>query len=164
MNSWIFSIILIELAFVGWIDLKTKKISNYWIVFNLVLSTSLRFYFTEDYLWSWEILAYPLGWLIIGLVLFQLRIMGAGDSKFLASLFLLIPLDFHWPMLEKLLLSTLIVGSILLLTKILSDFAQFKAQLLTGYWKGLLKTVKSNFSYAPVILLAWLLLGAELWF
>jgi prepilin peptidase CpaA len=163
MNSWIFSIILFELIVVAWIDLKIKKISNSWIISNLLLSFCLRFLFSDFYFWSWESLVYPAGWLFIGFILFQLKIMGAGDSKYLASLYLLIPLDLHWPMLEKLLFSTMIVGASLILIKVIKDFVQVKAQLLTGHWKGLLITVKSNFSYAPVILVAWILLGVENW-
>ena len=89
--------------------------------------------------------------------------MGAGDSKFLASLFLLVPLEQHAGMFEKVLYSTLVVGFFMLSFKIAKDFKNIKAYALSMYWQGFKDSIRSNFSFAPVVLLAWILLGVEQW-
>jgi prepilin peptidase CpaA len=106
---------------------------------------------------------FPLGFIVGGFVLFILGIMGAGDSKFLASLFLLIPLEQHALMFEKVIYTTLLVGFVLLAIKIARDFKIIKAYALSAYWNGLKASIKSSFSFAPVVFIAWILLGVELW-
>lgn len=157
MNNFIFIAILIQLVTVTWIDVRDKKISNYWILINIALSILFHLFFREIYPLSWEILIFPVGFIAIGFFLFVLGIMGAGDSKYLASLCLVIPLNYHLAFLEKLVVSTLIVGFVLLSIKILKNFSDVKTYLLSGYWSGLRSVIKSRFSYAPVILLTWIL-------
>ena len=160
---WIYFLILAELLVVSWIDIKIKKISNLWFIFNLVVSLSLHFLYPLEYSLQWATLIYPVGWIIAGFGLFVLGIMGAGDSKFLASLFLVIPLAHQFQMLEKILYSTLVVGIVFLLIKISKDFKRIKAYALSSYWQGLKESIRSSFSFAPVILLAWILFGVEKW-
>lgn len=157
MSNFIFVTILIQLLVVTWIDLRDKKISNYWVFINIALSISFHLFIKELYPLSWEILIFPIGFIAIGFFLFVLGIMGAGDSKYLASLCLVIPLNYHLAFLEKLIVSTLIVGFILLSIKIVKNFSDFKTYLMSGYWSGLKSVIKSRFSYAPVILLTWIL-------
>jgi prepilin peptidase CpaA len=159
----IFLLILIELAVVGWIDFKTAKISNRWLLVNAVASIVLHATITSFYPLSWEVLLFPGGLLLIGFFLYHFHIMGAGDSKYLASLFLIIPLEFHLFFFSKLVLSTILVGSTLIIIKILRNGAKLKAYFVSHYWEGIKQILKSRFSYAPVILLAWLLLGFNLW-
>jgi prepilin peptidase CpaA len=162
MSGWIYLLILFELIIISWVDIKTKKISNIWPIINIFFCL-LLFLLHPDYLWSWQILLMPALWMIVGFVLFQFKIMGAGDSKLLASLFLLLPLEFHALLLTKIILVTLVTGSCFLLVKIIKDFKTIKAYALTVHLQGLRKSIESNFSYAPVILLAWLWLGAQTW-
>ena len=162
MSFWIYSFILIELAIISLIDIKIKKISNMWSLGHLVVAL-LLYIFSESYFWSWPVLIYPLLWFLLGFALFLLRIMGAGDSKLLASLYLLIPLSLHHLMLEKLVISTLVVGFMNLTLKFAKDFRAIKAYALSGHWQGLLEKLKSRFSFAPVILIAWVLMGVQLW-
>ncbi len=89
--------------------------------------------------------------------------MGAGDSKFLASLFLIIPPEFHLPFFEKLVVSTILVGTILFSYKVYKNSFELKAYFISRYWEGIRKTLKSRFSYAPVIFLAWVILGFKIW-
>lgn len=161
--SFIFGVILLELLVVGWIDFKTEKISNKWIAVNLVLSVLLHSLFSNLYPVSWEALIFPLGFVVIGFLLFHLKIMGAGDSKFLASLFLIIPLEYQLLFFEKLIISTILTGAILLTYKLISKRDKLKAYFLSRYWDGIKETIKSRFSYAPVVTLAWILLGFHLW-
>lgn len=163
MTGWIFGIVLIQLLIVSWIDIKTKKISNLWFLLNLAFSLVLHFILPEAYPWQWSALVFPLGWLIIGFLLFLMGIMGAGDSKFLASLFLIIPIEHQAVMLEKLIYATCVVGIVMLTFKISRDFKKIKAYAFSTYWKGFMNSIRSSFSFAPVILLAWILLGVEQW-
>lgn len=159
MTGWIYYLILAQLVIVSWIDIKTKKISNLWLLVNLVLGVAFHFIFPETYPWEWATLLFPLGWLLVGFLLFVLGIMGAGDSKYLASLFLIIPLEQQVIMLEKIIYATLVVGFITLTFKLAKDFQKIKAYAFSTYWKGLVTSIRSSFSYAPVVLLAWILLG-----
>ena len=163
MISWVYSLVLIELAIVSWFDIKIKKIPNLWSLFNLFVGLSLHFLYPEAYPWQLASILFPLGWLVLGFGLFLVGVMGAGDSKLLASLFLLIPLGLQPYMLEKLIYSTVVVGIVMLLFKFSRDFQKIKAYAFTSYWKGFFEAVRSRFSYAPVALLAWLLLGVHLW-
>jgi prepilin peptidase CpaA len=159
----VFALIFIQLLIVSWIDFKQKKIFNYWSVINLILSIGLHIFMTELYPLNWEILIFPIGWLVVGFLLFMLKIMGAGDSKYLASLFLVIPLEYHMVFFGKLVSSTIVVGMILILAKVLKDVKKIKSYAVTAYWGGIREMIKSRFSYAPVILLAWILLGVSIW-
>lgn len=158
---YLYSLIALELILVSIIDLKIKKISNYWVLVNLIIA--LLAYVFGLYSFEWAALIYPLGTMIIGFGLFLVNIMGAGDSKYLASLFLVLPYKMHWPYLELVLLSTIVVGAILLVTKLISRFARIKGYALSFHVKGVLTEIRSRFSYAPVLLLAWLLLGRNIW-
>ena len=163
MIVWIYFLVLSELAIVSWIDIKTKKISNFWFIINLFLGLFFHFFYPVVYHWEWASLIFPIGWIVVGFILFVLKIMGAGDSKFLASLFLLVPLEQHAGMFEKVLYSTLVVGFFMLSFKIAKDFKNIKAYALSMYWQGFKDSIRSNFSFAPVVLLAWILLGVEQW-
>lgn len=163
MITWIFYLVLAELLVVSWIDIKKKKISNLWFPINVLLAVVFHFIFPAAYPWDWTTLIFPVGWILLGFLLFVINIMGAGDSKYLASLFLIIPLELHGPMFERVVYSTLVVGMVMLLFKIAKDFQKIKAYAFTTYWKGLVESIRSSFSYAPVILLAWLMLGAQQW-
>lgn len=163
MSTWIYFLILVQLCMVSIIDIKIKKISNLWFVFNLVLAIAFHFIYPDSYPWEFAVLVFPLGWIVVGFVLFLLNLMGAGDSKYLASLFLIIPVEQQAVMFEKLIYSTIIVGSVFLTLKIFKDFQKIKAYALSAYWVGLKESIRSKFSYGPVVLLAWLLLGVSLW-
>lgn len=164
MNAWIYAALLIELLIVAAIDLRTAKISNRWALLNFGMTPLLFFLFPSTYQWDWSLLILPVGFIVGGFILFLMGIMGAGDSKFLASLFLLIPFGEQWPLAEMLLYSTVVVGALLLLRTLLTKRTEVRAYLLSQHWRGLLALIKSRFSYAPVILLAFILTGGLKWF
>ena len=101
--------------------------------------------------------------IVAGFVLFVFHIMGAGDSKYLASIFLLIPTPYHMLFMEKLLTVTIFVGTILLIMKFVKSAAKIKAYLMTFYLKAVQNELHSRISYAPVILVSWILFGIALW-
>ena len=162
MNPWLFAGLGLQLLVIAWIDLKTKKISNLWAIFNVLLAVGLWVSGINGP-WNFQVLLFPVGFIVIGFMLFVLKIMGAGDSKFLASLMLCLPLSLHLVYFEKLLESTIVVGALLLIFKIAKDPLKFRAYLVTRHWQALMNMIKSHFSYAPVMLLAWLLMGVNLW-
>lgn len=159
----IFVLVLIQLMAVAWIDFKTEKISNRWILVNTGLSLFLHVFVRSYYPLSWEVLLFPVGFVVIGFLLYLLNIMGAGDSKYLASLFLIIPLEYHILFFSKLVLSTIVVGIILFTLRLFTNAGKLKAYFLSHYWDGIRGTLKSRFSYAPVIFLAWIILGINIW-
>jgi prepilin peptidase CpaA len=161
--KYLIMVVLIELLLVSAIDLKKKKISNLWFALNLVMAMVFHFTMKDVYPFGWENLIFPLGWIAGGFLLFLLNIMGAGDSKYLASLFLMVPAQFHLQLFGNIISSTIIVGIILVIMTIIKNFKKLKAYTLSSYWSGIRDTIKSRFSYAPVILLAWMLFGVTQW-
>lgn len=163
MSPVVFGCLLTELLVVSWIDLKRQKIFNIWPLINIFLAIVFHLVYREFFPLSWEVIIFPLGFFVFGFLLFLLNIMGAGDSKYLASLFLVTPTKLHFPFFEKILLVTTFVGLILLGLKVLKNFQSLKAHIISRHWQGIRDTIKSRFSYAPVILIAWILLGIEIW-
>jgi hypothetical protein len=47
--------------------------------------------------------------------------------------------------------------------KFVKSAAKIKAYLMTFYFKALKAEINSRFSYAPVILVSWILFGMTLW-
>lgn len=162
MGPVLYGYVAVQLLVVAGIDLKTKKISNYWHLLNLIVGACL-YIFVPDFLFKWEVLLFPAGFILFGFLLFLGGVMGAGDSKYLSSLCLVIPLEFHLPFLEMLLMCTMVVGGLLLLYRILRDFRKLQAYAWSRYWQGIRDVIKSEFSYAPVIFLAWVFMGVRLW-
>lgn len=161
MNSLLFGIITIELIFIAWIDIKTARISNLWSLINLIFFVVLLIIQPQNYSINFSHFLFPLGWLVVGFVLFNIKIMGAGDSKLLSSLFLITPVRFHLNLFENILYATLITGTIFLMITIIKNWKSLRALAVNTYWKGVFQKMKSKFSYAPVIAIAWLLLGVN---
>lgn len=159
----VFTILLLELLTVSWIDFRRKKISNYWILCNLAFATILFSLGGPLYALNWNILFFPVGFVGFGFVLFLLNIMGAGDSKYLASLFMVTPFEYQFVFFEKMIISTIVVGSILIGLRFLKQRHEMIAFFVNRHWRGLRDLVKSSFSYAPVVLVSWILLGIEIW-
>lgn len=161
MKSWLFAILLVELLVVSYIDIRTKRISNFWSAAHFVLFLLLSV-INQDWP-SGTHYIFPAGMIIVGFGLYVFHIMGAGDSKYLASIFLLVPTPFHMLFMEKLLTMTIFVGTILLIVKFVKSAAKIKAYLMTFYLKALKSELSSRISYAPVILVSWILFGVALW-
>jgi prepilin peptidase CpaA len=84
-----------------------------------------------------------------------MKIMGGGDSKFLATIFLLIPLRFQDTVFYYLLISTIIIGSISFIQNIIINW-DLIANAVRSKEKGAIrKCFGRKFPYAPVVLLTW---------
>jgi prepilin peptidase CpaA len=158
----IYWLLVVELALVSWGDVRTQKIPNFWSLLNIIFFILFLIFLPEIYPFAWGTFLYSAVFLAVGFVLFLLKIMGGGDSKFLFSFFLLIPMSLQSRALVLLLLSTVLIGGFLLLTNIGKNHEKIVASIKTGYIKGIKDCFGTKFSFAPVILLAWLWLGWEI--
>ncbi len=155
----VFIFISIQLLVVAYIDFKTTKISNIWILINFLFFILLSALFPQIYIWSFSALWISLAFLFVGFGLFVMNIMGGGDSKYLASFYLLIPLPFQETVFLYLLYTTVIVGSSLLLFNALKNFDKIVLMLRIGDVRGIRKIFGKKFTYAPVIFIAWMWFG-----
>ncbi len=157
----VFIFISIQLLVVAYVDFKTRKISNVWILINFIFFCVLTFLFPKIYVWKIGALLFSLAFLFVGFALFIMNIMGGGDSKYLASFYLLVPLQFQENVFLHLLYTTVIVGSSLLLFNALKNFDNIILLVKIGDINGIKKIFGKKFTYAPVIFIAWMWFGWE---
>ncbi len=148
MLAGVYFYILIQQVFISYQDFKTKKILNLWSLSNIISYLLFLFIFPDAYNFDVATFTLPITFFLIGLFLYSLNIMGAGDVKYITTLLLIIPTNLHMSYLEMLTVSTIFVGALLLIYK-LKRSKYFDHQAIWG----------SQFSYAPVILLSWISLG-----
>lgn len=158
----IFWLLMIELCIVAWGDVRTQKIPNFWAILNISLFVAFMVLWPDYYPLRWETFIYSTVFLVVGFVLFLLRVMGGGDSKYLFSFFLLIPGALQPRALMLLLVSTILIGGFLFLTNLGKNHEKIVAYIKSGYIKGIKDCFGTKFSFAPVILLAWMWLGWEI--
>ena len=91
----IYLFLLIELVFVSWIDYTSKKISNYWFFINIGFYLIFLIFIPQFYFFYIDVFWYPIGLLVVGFGLYAIKIVGAGDVKYLFSFFLLVPLKYQ---------------------------------------------------------------------
>ncbi len=160
MLPWVVYIFIsIQLLFVAYIDFKTQKISNMWMFINTLFFLILNFIFPAHYAINFQVFVIPFVFLFVGFGLFLMNIMGGGDSKYLSSLYLLVPLKFQEITFVYLLYSTILVGSILLLVNILKNLDTIVLHLKMKDIVGIKKIFGKKFTYAPVIFIAWMWFG-----
>jgi prepilin peptidase CpaA len=161
MLASIFFFILLELLVVSYADMMYKKIKNIWSLLNITTYIIFIFIFPSDYFFNFKHWLYPSVFLGVGFFLFVIKIMGGGDAKFLASLFLLVPSYLQDKFLLLLLYSTVFVG----LTMFLYNCYTSRDILKQAWAERSILMVKgvfgTRFTYAPVILIAWIWLGWE---
>lgn len=157
----VYIFLLIQLLVVAYVDIRKKIISNYWTIINLVFFIIALFAFPETYVIAWKTFLYPFAFLFVGFALFAIKIMGAGDSKYLFSFFFLIPNGFQEDFFILLAYSTVVVGLFLLLMNTIKNFGIIWDGIK---WKNLhyiKQAYGTKFSYAPVIAIAWIWFGIE---
>ncbi len=155
----VYLFLFIELVFVSWIDYKTKKISNYWLFINIFFYLVFLFVLPQFYFFNIDTFFYPLVFLMVGFGLFIIKIMGAGDVKYLFSFFLLIPLKYQDLFFFFLLYSTLIVGLTLLSYNTFKNFDKIRKAFQLRNITQIREVYGKRFSYAPVIGMAWVWFG-----
>ncbi len=155
----VFIFAAIQLLVVAYIDFKTTKISNLWLILNFFIFCILSLLFPTLYLWRLDTFVFPIVFLFVGFGLFAMNIMGGGDSKYLASFYLLVPLGHQESVFLYLLYTTVIVGSSLLLFNALKNFDRIVILFKLGDVSGIKKIFGKKFTYAPVIFIAWMWFG-----
>ena len=85
--------------------------------------------------------------------------MGGGDSKYLSSLYLLVPLNLQEAVFIYLLYATILVGSSLLLYNALKNLDIIVIHIRMKDVAGIKKIFGKKFTYAPVIFIAWMWFG-----
>lgn len=155
----VYLFILIELIFVSWGDIKTKKIPNFWSLLNILVFVALVFVFNDLYFFSWKTFLYPVIWIVAGFIFFTLNIMGGGDSKFLSTFFLLIPLKTQDDAFYYLILSTIFIGTSVFIFNIIRNWKSIMSSLKSKDYALLKKSFGTKFTFAPVIFVSWIMLG-----
>ncbi len=159
MPKQLFYFLVIELIAVAILDFKYRKISNIWVVLNLFIFFILYFLFKGIFAFQVGQLYYPFIFFIVGFAFYTLKIMGGGDSKFLVSIYLLLPVAFHEDFLFSLLYVTTLVGSAQFLyntfigRRLIFEFFRHRE---VSYLK---QCYGKKFPFAPIILLSWIIFG-----
>lgn len=161
MLASIYFFILLELAVVSYADLLYKKIKNHWSILNICIFFVFIIIIPGGYQLKFDHFVLPLIFLGVGFLLFVLKIMGAGDTKFLSTLFLLVPLNLQYQFLLLLLYVTIFVGVLMLIFNSYTGRTILYNAFVNRDISRVKKVFGSKFTYAPVILLAWIWLGWE---
>lgn len=159
LSPVIFILVIIQLLFVSILDIRTKKISNIWSIANIIIFIVLLLAMPESYKLQITTFIYPLGLLLVGFILYLIKIMGAGDAKYLFTLFLLIPVQCQNEILMFLLYTTITVGLVLLLMNIIKNFDIIYMSLITGDLDFIKRIFGKKFTYSPVIFVSWIWYG-----
>lgn len=152
----------LELAFVSFIDIRYRKISNNWSILNIVLYLACLVVFPTLYKFNIETFFFPLVFLGVGFFLFLLKVMGGGDSKYLFSFFLLVPEIYHEVFFLKLIYSTIAIGVYLLIYNSIKNFDKLLVALAMKDIKEIKSLYGTKFAYAPVIAISWIAFGWEI--
>lgn len=159
MSIPIYLFVLIELCFVTVGDLRYQKIPNLWSILNVFAFIALCFIVPKQYSPTIKTFYFSITFILVGYVFFMANIMGGGDSKFLASFFLLVPMNFQDQVFYYLLVATILIGSFLLIQNLVQNYQSILNELQMRRYGEVKKYFGKKFSYAPVILLAWLWVG-----
>ena len=157
----VYLFLLIELVAVSYIDVISKKIPNVWPILNLAFFLLFIFLMPEVYQIRLGTFFYSLSFLFVGFVLYLLKIMGPGDSKFLFSFYLLVPASIHERVFICLIYSTILIGSFFFFRSIYKNLDKMKQAYILRNVSLIRKAFGKKFAYAPVILVSWIWFGIE---
>lgn len=158
MPLTVYIFLLLELLVVTYGDLKYKKIPNYWSLVNIIFFIILHFIWPKSYPFAYQTFFYSAVFILVGFFLFTLKIMGGGDSKYLATSYLLIPSQLQESSLKILLSATILVGGGLLFLNTYKNRNKIKKILESQKFNRLKEVYGKKFPYAPVILLMWMIM------
>lgn len=158
----IFAFLLIELLFVAYADLKYRKIKNIWSFLNLGFAVILFSSLPDIYPFAIESFQFTFAIIAGGFFLFLLKVMGGGDSKFLATFFLLIPLKLQETVFYYLLIITVLIGAFNFIRNIIHNREKLFESIKRKDVKGVKSCFGTKFAYAPVILVTWIWIGWEI--
>lgn len=157
----VYIFLLIELLAISYIDFVWKKIPNSWAILNIFCFVFFLFFYPQSYSFTVTTFIYSFAFLVVGFILYLLKIMGPGDTKFLFSFYLLVPATMHEKLLICLIQSTLIVGTFFLIKNLIKNFDKLVGAIRTGQRSNIRKFLGGKFAFAPVILISWIWFGLE---
>ncbi len=155
---YLYSYFLVEVLVVAVNDFRTKKIKNIWSIIH-VIAAGLLFLFHDAFVFEFTFFKFPAILFGVGYILYLLKIIGAGDVKYLSTLLLLVPKKFHEEVIVQLLITTFFVGFLIVLLRVALKWKNLVLIIYTQSFFGDQASRKYKFSYAPVILITWLLWG-----
>ena len=155
LSPYLYCLLLLELLVVSWGDLKSRRIPNIWPLLNVMGLVLLAIGGGVEFFRF----IYPLAFLGVGFLFFQLNIMGGGDSKFLATFFLLIPVSRHEQFFIILLYGIILFAGGLFSYHSMRNWRQLQIILFTKEWRQLRDIYGKKFPFAPIILFSWLIFG-----
>ncbi len=159
----VYGFILVQLLVVSYYDLKFRKIYNYWPLLNIIILVPLFIFFPKHYNVIFDYFVFPFSFLIVGFILFFYKIMGAGDVKFLFTLFLIIPEKVHIEFFLLLSYSTILIGLFIMFFKGIKKWPHFRYALIIRDFGLIKKIFHGKLPYSPVIFMGWILLGVIHW-
>ena len=149
--------LFIELIVVSYCDFKSRHILNIWSVLNILLYCVFLIIFSDIYTPTISALVIPSMWIFVGFFLYKWNIMGAGDSKYLCTFFLLIPQAIQMEMLESLAYGTLLTGLPLLVFNVCKNIKSIILFLRTKDYLSLKGYFGKKITYIPVIFISYIL-------
>ena len=164
MEFLVFLFLLVQSFFVSLVDIKHKKISNQWVYVNLIAFSTLLILYPQTYGASFTPFLMAATFLAVGFALYFLKVMGAGDSKYLFSFFMLIPPAWLDAAFFDLLVCTMVIGSFSLFTTIAQNYQRMSLYARTGYIRGFRECLGTKFPFAPVIFISWAWLGIKVFY
>ncbi|MBL7665563.1 MAG: prepilin peptidase [Bacteriovoracaceae bacterium] len=160
-NSILYFFLLAELIWISLLDIKTQKIKNYWSILNIAVFFFLIVFASETYPLKIAMFYYSFGFLFVGFLLFLIKIMGAGDIKYLFSFFLILPLGIHQDMFNRLIVFTGICAFVFLTFNLVKNYKILFSALKEKKY-GLIKNCfGTKFAFSPVILITWIWFGVD---
>ena len=149
----------LQLLIVAYFDIQTRKIINWWPISNVLIYVMLVFLYPKYYAFSFQTFIWPIGFFVAGFLLFVLKIMGGGDSKYLASFYLMVPLQLHEETFISLAVATSLIAGSIFVKNILTN----TDKLLIAWREKNIFYIKTlfgkKFAFAPVIFISWIWLG-----
>lgn len=146
-----------ELFTISIFDFKNRKIPNFWHLINVVLFLFFINSNPEIYSISIRTIVPSLLVIILGIILFKFKIMGAGDSKLLASLLILIPISSQSEFIESILYGTLFVAAPRFLYNCLRNWKKISMSIILKESIFIKGTFGDKIPFAPIILISWIL-------
>lgn len=157
----IYIYLFLQLFVVAWFDLKTCKILNIWPLSNIIIFVVLLIIAPEYYSITLNTFVYSLSFLFVGFTLYALKIMGAGDVKYLFSFYLVAPAIYHESAFIMLLYTTIAVGIAMISMHTIRNFRHIVWALRTHNATLLKGIYGKKLPFAPIILASWIGFGWE---
>jgi len=157
----VYLFLLVELIAVSYLDILYKKISNYWPIMNIAFFLAFLIFMSDTYKVNFETFFYSIAFLGVGFFLYMIRVMGAGDSKFLFSFYIMVPSSFHESAFICLIYSVFLIGGGFFVKNIFVNRQKIYNDVMTKNVVGIKMVFGKKFAFAPVILVSWIWFGIK---